>query len=185
MSLTGSLRILEFCVQISRFAFAAAVAAVIVAGPSFALSAPAPMVTTVESLNELTVPNAPYDEHANADAAVDAAIARAKAQHKLLLIDLGGNWCADCRILSGVMELPEVQAFVDMHYVTVNVDVGRMNRNLQIPAHYGITDTIYVPAVLIVAPDGKLIDRDHTEALADARKMTPQAIADWLAQWTK
>jgi hypothetical protein len=172
--------------QISRFAFALAVAAAFAINPSFLLAAPAPMVTTIETLGELTVPDAPYDGRVNADAAVDTAFVQARAQHKLLLIDLGGNWCADCRILSGVMELPEVQAFIDAYYVTVFVDVGRFNRNLQIPARYGITQRLEgVPAVLIVAADGKLVNRDHVEALDDARRMTPQAIADWLAQWTK
>jgi hypothetical protein len=37
--------------------------------------------------------------------------------------------------------------------------------------------------VLIANPDGRLVDRDHIAALADARSMTPQGIADWLAQW--
>ena len=30
-----------------------------------------------------------------------------------------------------------------------------------------------------------LLDAGHTAALADARGMTPQAVADWLAQWVK
>jgi len=40
-----------------------------------------------------------------------------------------------------------------------------------------------VPCILIVDSDGTLIDRDHVEALEDMRKLTPQAVADWLAQW--
>ncbi len=67
------------------------------------------------------------------------------------------------------------------------VDVGRFDRNLQIPAHYGITKRLEgVPAVLIVDPKtDKLLNRARVSALADARSMTPQALADWLAQWTK
>src|SRR3954463_8754670 len=63
----------------------------------------------------------PYDEKANATADVDAAFARARASGKRVLIDLGGNWCPDCRILSGVMELPEVKPFVAQHFETVAV----------------------------------------------------------------
>src|SRR5262249_7968247 len=60
----------------------------------------------------------PYDETANADAAVNAAFARAKKSHKRVLIDLGGNWCGDCIILDNVMQLPEVKRFVETHYET-------------------------------------------------------------------
>lgn len=146
-----------------------------------------PKVVSISMLAELPTPLPyPYDEKANADAAVNAAFARAKTEHKRVLIDLGGNWCGDCRILSAVMDLPEVKAFVDAHYIVAVVDVGRFNRNLQIPARFGITQRLEgVPSVLIADPDGTLIDRGHTAALADARSMTPQALADWLAQWAK
>jgi thiol-disulfide isomerase/thioredoxin len=150
-------------------------------------AAPAPKLH-IAALSELATPlPLPYDTAANADADVAAAKAKAKASGKLLLIDLGGNWCGDCRVLAGVMSFPEMKAFDDAHYVVVAVDVGRFNRNLQIPAHYGITKRLEgVPSLLVVDPNADtLINRDHTAALADARSMTPQALADWLAQWTK
>ena len=149
------------------------------------IAAPSPKVG-IASFAELKTPLPyPYDEQANADAVVAAAKAKAKKEHKLLLIDLGGNWCGDCRILAGTMDLPEVKAFVDAHYEVVTVDVGRFVKNLQIPAHYGITTRLEgVPSVLVVDPrNDKLVDAGHISALSDARHMTPQALADWLAQW--
>ncbi len=151
--------------------------------PAAADAAQAPRLS-VSSLSDLTVPERPYDETANADAAVTAAFAAAKAAHKRVLIDLGGNWCADCRILAGVMALPEMRRFLEAHYVVVSVDVGRFNRNLQVAARFGITQRLEgVPSVLIADSGGTLVNRDHIAALADARSMTPQAIADWLAEW--
>lgn len=161
-------------------------AALLLAAPA-ASAAPPPKVH-ISELRELPTPLPyPYDEAANANADVAAAKAKAKASNKLLLIDLGGNWCGDCRVLAGVMKLPEVKAFLDRHYVEVSVDVGRFDRNLQIPAHYGITERLEgVPSLLIVDPKiDKLLNAGRVSALADARSMTPQALADWLAQWTK
>ncbi|MFC3071107.1 thioredoxin family protein [Phenylobacterium soli] len=144
----------------------------------------------ISSFAELKTPLPyPYDEAAEAKA-VDAAVAKARARaakaHKLLIVDLGGNWCGDCRILAATMELPELKAFVDRHYEVVLVDVGRFNKNLQVPARYGITERLEgVPALLVVDPrTNRLLDKGHVAALADARSMTPQALADWLAQWT-
>jgi thiol-disulfide isomerase/thioredoxin len=149
-------------------------------------AAPAPHMS-IASFAQLPTPLPyPYDEKADAVAMVAAAKARAAAEHKLLLIDLGGDWCPDCRILAGTMEQPELKSFVDAHYEVVTVDVGHFNRNLQIPARYGITKRLEgVPSVLIIDPyTDKLLDSGHVAALADARSMTPQALADWLAQWT-
>ena len=161
------------------------VAALLLAGGAPAATAPK---VGIASFAQLPTPLPhPYDEGANANAAVASAKAGALKHHKLLLIDLGGNWCGDCRVLAGVMALPEVKAFIDRHYEVVTVDVGRFDKNLQVPARYGITQRLEgVPSVLIVDPrTNRLLDPGHTAALADARSMTPQALADWLAQWTR
>jgi thiol-disulfide isomerase/thioredoxin len=150
-------------------------------------AAPAPKVR-VTGFEQLQTPLPyPYDEAANANAQVAAAKARAKRAHKLLLIDLGGNWCADCRILAGTIDQTELKAFVDAHYELVTVDVGHFDKNLQIPAHYGIHNRLEgVPALLVVDPrTDALLDKGHVSALEDARHMTPQALADWLARWTR
>jgi len=171
---------------------AAAFAAVLgLAGPSLATAAVAPPKLGIASFAELTTPLPyPYDEALGAKAS-DAAVARAKARalktRKLLLIDLGGNWCGDCRVLAGTLQRPELRAFVDRHYEIVMVDVGRFDKNLQVPARYGLTKRLEgVPALLIVDPrSDRLLDPGHEAALADARHMTPQALADWLAQWVR
>jgi hypothetical protein len=150
--------------------------------PAFAATAPRVRIATMAQLP--VVEMHPYDEKANADAAVDAAFARAKQSHKHVLIDLGGNWCGDCIVFANILRLPEVKAFVDKHYEVAVVDVGRFNKNLQVPARFGITKRLEgVPAVLIATPEGQLVNAGHVAALADARHMTPQAIADWLAKY--
>jgi len=148
-------------------------------------AAPAPRLP-VASFDQLPKPlPLPYDESANADGAVAAAKLRAHRAHKLLLIDLGGNWCLDCRLLAGTMELAPLKPWLGRHYEIVTVDIGRFDKNLQIAARYGAgTKLAGVPAVLIVDPrTDRLVNAGSIAALADARSMTPQALADWLAKW--
>jgi thiol-disulfide isomerase/thioredoxin len=147
-------------------------------------AARAPRVS-IASINDLPQPlPLPYDAQADADTLVAQAKARAKAKGKKLLIDLGGNWCADCRILAGIFELPEVKAFLGKHYELVSIDIGRFDRNGQVPMHYGVNRLAAVPALLIIDPrTDKLLNAEKLFALEDARHMTPQALADWLAQW--
>ena len=122
----------------------------------------------------------PYDEKANADAQVATARARAVKTGKRLLIDLGGNWCLDCRLLAGTIDLPEMKRFVDRHFVVVTVDIGRFDKNGQIATGYGVKGRLKgVPAVLIVDPRRNvLLNAGHETELADARSLGPQALAD-------
>ena len=153
--------------------------------PAFA-AVPGPKLSITDFKQLPVVLTQPYDEGANADAAVTAAFARAQKSHKRVLIDLGANWCVDCIVLANFLKLPEMQRFMAAHYEVVTVDVGRFNRNLQIPARFGFTKRLEgVPALLIATPDGKLVNGDKIFATADAHTMTPQALADYLARYAE
>jgi hypothetical protein len=135
------------------------VGAIVLLGTASANAATGPHIQLSSIAALPIVERYPYDENADADAAVAAAFARARKSHKRVLIDLGGNWCGDCIVLANVMQLPEMKAFIASHFEVAVIDVGRETKNLQIPARFA--------------------------ALEDARHMTPQGIADWLAQWAK
>ena len=155
---------------------------------STATAAPPPRVSISDYAQLKTPLPYPYDEAADANAQLNKALARAKAGKKLLLIKMGGNWCGDCRILQATMDLPEMKTFLGRHYEMVSIDVGRMDKNLQIPARFGVKDKLEgVPAILIVDPatGRQLVARADVAALADARHMTPQALANWLAKYTR
>jgi thiol-disulfide isomerase/thioredoxin len=161
----------------------AAAAFMLIAAPLGAAPAPTVKASSIEQLAQ-PLP-LPYDEKADAKADLARAIKSARREHKLLLIDMGGNWCPDCRVLAGIMELPEVKAFLKKHYVIVEVDVGRYDKNLDIADRYDAHYDKGAPAVLVVDPKtNQLVNKGRTLALRDARHMTPQGLADWLAQWT-
>ena len=145
---------------------------------------PAPKLSITSFQQLPVVLTQPYDEGADAEAAVAGAFARAQKSHKRVLIDLGGNWCVDCIVLANFLKLPEMQRFMAAHYEVVTVDVGRFNRNLQIPARFGVTKKLEgVPALLIATPDGKLVNGKDIFATASASEMTPKTVADYLAKY--
>ena len=141
---------------------------------------PSPQLGPVELAQPLPLP---YNLQADAKADVDAALKRAKTSGKRVIVDLGGNWCGDCRVFAAILDTPEVKKFVDAHFEVVVVNVGRYDTNLDIPARWGIDKLKAAPTTLIVSPKGELLNKDDTVALMDARSMTPQAVVDWLAHW--
>lgn len=140
----------------------------------------------VRSIDRLPLPlPAPYDRRADAKALVAAAEARARASGKPLLIDFGANWCLDCRVLAGILELPEIKPYVARNFELVQVDIGRFDRNLDIAQRYGKRVSA-VPMIFVVdARTAKLRNPDTLLALGDASLMKPQQVADWLARWTR
>ena len=161
----------------NRIAFLAA--ALVIAGNAGAYAADvAPQVH--EPLT--VVPQAPFSETADAHADVALALSRAAATHKYVLLDFGGNWCPDCRVTSGVMMMNEVQPWIARNFIVVPIDVGRMNKNLDIAQAYG--QKIHaVPTMVVLDASGKILNAGNPTALSDARTMTPQAIVDTLNGW--
>jgi len=126
----------------------------------------------------------PYDETADAHAAVAAAFAQARQTNRKVLLDFGGNWCPDCRMLAGVLEDPQVKQWTADKFIIVMIDVGRFTKNLDIAAHWGVK-VHAAPTVLMVTPDGKLLNGDDPFGLADARSLSTQAAVDLLARMSR
>jgi len=139
---------------------------------------PAPKVDVV---HPGAVP-APYPLTDAAQADVAAAIAKSKQTGKPVLIDFGGNWCPDCRLLAGVFDLPAVHDWLNANFVPVSVNVGHFDANMDIATSHGVKITA-VPTVLIITPDGKTLNPDGARALGNARTMSAQAVVDLIASW--
>ena len=128
-----------------------------------------------------------YDEKVDAGRQVEAARAKAAREGKRLLIDFGGNWCPDCRILAATIDQTELKRFIDSKFVFVAVDIGGKDRgkNQSVGARYGLK-VQGVPALVVVDPKtDKVLNRDQITALADARNMSPQGLADYIARWAR
>ena len=127
----------------------------------------------------------PYDESADAGSTIAAAQAKAKVTGKKLMIVFGANWCPDCRALAGVLAFRDVRDWADKHFVEVEVDVGRFDRNLDLAGRFGVEVKHGIPAVAVVSPEGNVVNGADASVLADARGMTPQSVADVLARWAQ
>ena len=162
-----------------RAAPAAALLSLLLMGTTTPIAAPPKLAA-----GQATPIQTPYDTNADAHAQVDAAFTAARASGHQVMIDFGGNWCPDCRMLAGVLAVPAVRDWTATHFETVMVDIGRRNKNLDIAQKYGVKIE-GVPAVAIITPDGKLLNAGKVDALADARSWSQQAVVDLLASWQK
>ena len=59
----------------------------------------------------------------SAQSLVSAAVRRAQAEHKIVLIEFGASWCVWCRSFDAFVHAPEVRQIVADNYVVVNLTV--------------------------------------------------------------
>lgn len=128
-----------------------------------------------------------YDTSADATKAFADARARSTASGKPLLAVLGANWCHDSRALAGWLETPRFRNLVANGFEIVFVDVGRPQsgegRNMAVPAAFGFATLASTPALLIVAPDGTLLNRETATTWGNAASRSEDAIYAYLARF--
>lgn len=112
----------------------------------------------------------PFDASADAMMDVDIALTAARASGRNVLLALGGNWCHDSRGLAAKFGEPELAAVIAENYELVWVDVGYRDRNLDVAARFGVDALYGTPTVLILSPQGELLNADtvHDWRTADS-----------------
>lgn len=127
----------------------------------------------------------PYAAAANAGDDVDAALARAAASGKRVLLVMGGNWCHDSRALAGWLETPRFAALAAARFEVVYVDVGvpqtGQGRNLDIARRFGLAEMPGTPALLVLTTDGEALNRDTAASWRNAASRSEDAIFAELA----
>jgi len=122
----------------------------------------------------------PYAVVPTASAQVDAALARASANGKRVLLVMGANWCHDSRALAGWLETPRFTALVAERYELVFVNVGMPQsgdgHNLDIAQRFGLTEFPGTPAVLVLTADGQLVNPDTAASWRNAASRSEDAI---------
>jgi thiol:disulfide interchange protein len=123
----------------------------------------------------------PAPEQAEADIA--AALKTAAADHKRIIVDFGGDWCTDCQVLDLYIHDDANKPLLEANYVLVHVNIGHMDKNLDIAARYRIPLAKGVPAVAVLGEGGKLLYSQKTGEFEAMRHMESSAVTKFLMHW--
>ena len=90
-----------------------------------------------------------YPADADAKKEIDGALKFAAADHKRVVLVFGGNWCYDCHVLDRALHDGAAGQVVKESFLLVHVDIGEMNKNLDLARQYKIPLDKGVPAVAV------------------------------------
>ena len=124
-----------------------------------------------------------YNSSIDANAEIAEAVHTAGASHKRVLVVFGGNWCFDCHVLDEAFHSPEIAPTLNESFVVVHVDIGQMDRNLDIAKKYDVPLERGVPAIAVLDSDGKLLFSQKRGEFEAARWMAPDDILAFLRKW--
>ncbi len=106
-------------------------------------------------------------------------------QSKQPILIFGGNWCPDCRILDGTLQLPTIKKFMNKNYNIMHIDVGRYDKNMELISYFGIPKEKGVPRVLVFDKNKIVINKKSTKEWTTARDRRKQEVFDYFQGLTQ
>ena len=138
-----------------------------------------PLLLLAATAAAIGAPPLPYDESADARAAIRAALGAVGAGPRRVLIVFGANWCEDCRALDQALKSGRNAELMAREFEVVKVDVGRFDRNLGVAKDYGDPIRKGIPAAVVLSSDERVLYATKAGELSNARRMSATGIHDF------
>jgi len=114
---------------------------------------------------------------------IQAALEKARAEHKRVLLDFGGDWCGDCQVLNYYMHQSPNKELLEKYYVVVDVNIGHIDQNIDIGDKYGVVLKKGVPALSVLRPNGTVVYAQKNGEFENMRNMQSSDLTTFLEAW--
>ena len=114
-----------------------------------------------------------YPEDADARSEIAKAVRAARLSHKRIILMFGNNFCTNCDALEEAFKNPEIAPTFNQFYELVHINIGGLDKNLDVAKQYGVPLPRGFPAVAVLGSDGELVFSQKRGEFANARWMTP------------
>ncbi|MFY9673102.1 MAG: thioredoxin family protein [Terriglobales bacterium] len=139
--------------------------------------------SAVCSAQERTHQKQIYDEKADAHLEIKEALAKARAEHKRVIVVFGANWCFDCHVLDEAFHKPELASIIAANYVVVHIDIGKGEKNQDLMDKYEVPMKRGIPGLAVLDPNGKLVYSQKNGEFENARAMSQDDFIAFLNKW--
>ncbi len=123
-----------------------------------------------------------FDPNRNPDEDLKAAVAFAKLNNKMIILDVGGEWCIWCHRIDDFMKrTEEVKSLLDKHFVVVKINYSKENKNEKFLSKYPAIEGY--PHFFVLDGDGKLLHSQNTGELERDKDYDKDKFVSLLKKW--
>jgi hypothetical protein len=125
-----------------------------------------------------------YDESGDGSKQIAEALARAKKEHKHLLLQFGANGCGWCQKLHQFLGTDQSAAEeLEKDYVVVMIDVNS-GHNKDVDKKYGNPTRFGLPVLVVLGADGRQLTMKNTGELVEGDHYSPEKVKAFLKEWS-
>ena len=127
----------------------------------------------------------PYDGNEISVEEVNKFLSQSIAENKQPIIIFGANWCPDCRIFSGTIDIPKINEFIETYFNILYIDVKRYEINMNLIEYFDIPSEEGIPRVLVFDFNKNIINKSSTTEWRTARDRSSQDIFNFFQEMNK
>lgn len=128
-----------------------------------------------------------YDESINPFEQIDQAVAKAQKADKLVVCQLGGNWCPWCiRFARFIAADEEINKVVEDNFVYIHVNYKSRQDALaqQVSKRLGNAGRFGFPVLVVLNPDGSVLHIQNSAYLEEGQGYNRERVLEFFKQWT-
>ena len=127
-----------------------------------------------------------YNPSADAEKDIAAAVKKANAENKYVLLQGGGNWCSWCIEFARFCKAdPAIDSVMKSAFVWYHLNYSKENENKKVFAKYGYPQRFGYPVFIILNGKGERINTQNSEYLEDGRKSyNAEKVKAFLEMWS-
>jgi thioredoxin-related protein len=126
-----------------------------------------------------------YNPEADAAKDIAAAIKKAKAEHKFVLLQGGGNWCSWCKRFSiTVANDARLDSIVNADFIVYHLNYSDENKNEAVFAKYAYPQRFGFPVFIILDEKGNRLHTQNSAYLEEGKGYNKEKVAEFFEAWS-
>ena len=127
-----------------------------------------------------------YNPTANAQKDIADAVKKAKAEHKYVLIQAGGNWCKWCIEFARFAKADlQIDSVIKASFVWYHLNYSKENENKTMFSKLDYPQRFGYPTFIILNENGKRINTQNSEYLEDGKSSyNKNKVQSFLEMWS-
>ncbi|RYU86879.1 thioredoxin family protein [Mucilaginibacter terrigena] len=126
-----------------------------------------------------------YNPAADAKADIAAAVKTAQAQHKNILLQIGGNWCSWCLKFNGLVTTDaELNKYLNDNYVVLHTNYSKENLNEKLLAELGYPQRFGFPVFVVLDDKGSRLHTQNSSYLEEGKGYNKAKVMEFFQNWS-
>ena len=126
-----------------------------------------------------------YNEEVSPMEQIDNALEEARNTGRLVICQVGGNWCPWClRFAQFITENEEIRQFVEEHFVYIHLNTSKEHKNLDMLERLGNPGRFGYPVLVVLGHEGEVLHIQNSSYLELEKSYDTKKVMDFFKNWT-